>query len=260
MGDAHGEYVWQVRSYECGPDGKARMDTICNYLQEAASLHAEEMGFSKSDFESEGKDISWVLTRLRVKMFRYPEWEEDVRVVTYPRGGRRIVAWRDFELFDAQGGRMGVATSEWMIINLATRKIVPIPEYVFAAANTVRPPVLGEAPFAAKIRWPEEAKRLMEKTFRARRCDIDLNGHVNNVHYVEWLLEALPEPVPACGELELVFRSETFAGDDVCVSSCETGTGGFILRCASPTGQDHVVARMCPLENMDHSVLNGGSK
>ena len=243
MGDAHGEYVWQVRSYECGPDGKARMDTICNYLQEAASLHAEEMGFSKSDFESEGKDISWVLTRLRVKMFRYPKWEEDVRVVTYPRGGRRIVAWRDFELFDEAGELLGAATSEWMIINLATRKIVPIPEHVFACANTVCPPVLGEAPFTAKIRWPEEAQPLITKSFRARRCDIDLNGHVNNVHYVEWLLEALPEPIPTCGELELVFRSETFAGDEVRVSSCATGDGAFILRCASETGQDHVLAR-----------------
>ncbi len=243
MNDTFGEYVWQVRSYECGPEGRARVDTVCNYLQEAASLHAEALGFSKSNFASEGKDISWVLTRLRVKMTRYPAWEERVRVVTYPRGGRRIVAWRDFELFDEAGQLIGAATSEWMIINLATRKIVPIPEHVFACANTVRAPVLGEGPFATKIRWPEKAAPLAEKAFRARRCDIDLNGHVNNVHYVEWLLEALPEPMPPCGELELVFRSETFAGDEVRVSSCPTEAGAFVLRCASATGQDHVLAR-----------------
>lgn len=238
---AVGEYVWQVRSYECGPDGRARMDTVCNYLQEAASLHAESLGFSKSDFASAGQDITWVLTRLRVRMSRFPAWEEEVRVVTFPRGGRRIVAWRDFELFDRAGARLGVATSEWMVIDLATRKVVSIPERVFACAETSRPSVLGDVPFAPRIRWPENAAPAAERRFVARRCDIDLNGHVNNVHYVEWLLEALPDSPPPCGELELAFRSETFAGDTVCVAACETAPGEFVLRCAAPAGSEHVL-------------------
>ena len=33
-------YCWQVRTYECGPDGRATLPTVCNYLQEAASLNA----------------------------------------------------------------------------------------------------------------------------------------------------------------------------------------------------------------------------
>ena len=70
MGDVFGEYVWQVRSYECGPDGMATLPTICNYLQEAAGLNAEALAFSKSDFEAAGENISWVLTRLKVRMAR----------------------------------------------------------------------------------------------------------------------------------------------------------------------------------------------
>ena len=92
----HGEYVFKVRSYECGADGLATMPCICNYLQEAASLNAEDLGFSKSNFDAAGGNVSWVLTRLALKMNRYPKWEDDVVVDTFPRGGRRIVAWRDF--------------------------------------------------------------------------------------------------------------------------------------------------------------------
>ena len=66
------EYRFQVRSYECGPDGAATLPTICNYLQEAASLNAKRLAFSKSDFAAAGENLSWVLTRLRVKMARYP--------------------------------------------------------------------------------------------------------------------------------------------------------------------------------------------
>ena len=102
-------YAFKVRSYECGAGGTATLPTICNYLQEAASLNAEELGFSKSNFDAAGAGVSWVLTRLVVKMTRYPRWEEEVTVVTFPRGGRKIVAWRDFEILGADGARIGAA-------------------------------------------------------------------------------------------------------------------------------------------------------
>ena len=46
MGDTFGEYSWAVRTYECGPDGAATMASVCNWLQEAASLNAEALAFS----------------------------------------------------------------------------------------------------------------------------------------------------------------------------------------------------------------------
>ena len=113
-----GRYSFKVRSYECGPDGLVTLPNVCNYLQEAASLNAEKLGFSKLDFDAAGVNISWVLTRLRVKMTRYPRWEDEVIVETFPRGGRKIVAWRDFEVKNTAGETLGVATSEWMLLVL----------------------------------------------------------------------------------------------------------------------------------------------
>ena len=182
MSDTFGEYSWAVRTYECGPDGAATMASVCNWLQEAASLNAEALAFSKSNFESAGENISWVLTRLKVKMSRFPKWGETVSILTFPRGGRRIVAWRDFVLSGANGEELGRATSEWMLIDLSSRKVVAIPEAVFAAANTVREPVFGDEPLP-KLRWECSVASPDALVFRARRGDIDLNGHVNNVHY-----------------------------------------------------------------------------
>ena len=45
-----GKYQFKVRSYECGPDGRVTLPTICNFLKEAASLHAASLGFGKGDF------------------------------------------------------------------------------------------------------------------------------------------------------------------------------------------------------------------
>ena len=136
MSDTFGEYAWAVRTYECGPDGAATMASVCNWLQEAASLNAEALSFSKSNFES--------------------------------------------------------------------------------------------------------ADALV---FRARRGDIDLNGHVNNVHYVEWLMEGRLDSAAPCRELDIVFKSETLAGEEVRVDSVETEPAVFIHRVYAPDGRDHVLAR-----------------
>ncbi len=235
---SRGEYDFRVRTYECGPDGVATLPTLCNYLQEAASMNAEALAFSRTNFMAEGENISWVLTRLRVCMTRYPKWEETVHVVTWPSGGRRVAATREFRLCDDTGAQIGVATSEWMLIDLATRRIVPIPETVLALAQgSTR--VLEDAPFT-KLRWTCTETTSDAQTFRARRSDIDLNGHVNNVHYVSWLLETVPAGF--CTDFEIVYRSETRVGEIVRAESVEVEPHVFVHRLSDSTGHDHVLA------------------
>lgn len=235
------EYKFQVRSYECGANSEATLPTICNYLQEAASLNAEALSFSRSNFDAAGENISWVLTRMRVKMDRYPRWEEPITVATWPSGGHRIVATRDFEIRSADGTRLGVATSEWMLIDLSSRKVVAIPSSVFACVDTSCPPVFGNAPFS-KLRW--ECHEVADaQTFRARRGDIDLNRHVNNVHYIEWLLETVPDGKGSCTDFEIIFRSEALAGDEVRAEGIEVEPSVFVHRISSRDGRDHVLAR-----------------
>ena len=241
MGDVYGVYSWAVRTYECGPDGMASMVSVCNWLQEAASLNAETLAFSKSNFEAAGENISWVLTRLKVRLSRFPKWGETISILTFPRGGRRIVAYRDFVLTGQDGTELGRATSEWMLIDLSTRKIVAIPESVFASANTVRQPVFGDEPFA-KLRWDCAVSAADALSFRARRGDIDLNGHVNNVHYIEWMMEGRPDSAGPCHEIDVIFKSETLAGEEVLVESVETEPGVLFHRLHSPEGKDHVLA------------------
>lgn len=234
-------YGWQVRTYECGPDGNATMPTVCNYLQEAASLNAEALRFSRSNFEAAGENISWVLTRMMVRMDRFPKWEDQVHVTTWPRGGRKIVAWRDFLLEDGKGGVFGRATTEWMLIDLSSRKVVAIPPEVFDAADTTRLPVLGDAEFA-RLRW-SDGELLGSASFTARRGDIDLNGHVNNVHYVEWMMEALPAGFTPLS-CDIVFKTETLAGETVRAESVKDGDA-YLCRACAADGRDHAIARFC---------------
>ena len=233
-----GKYSFKVRTYECDTEGLATMPSICNYLQEAASIHAGELGFSKSDFDLSGENISWVLTRLIVNMETYPRWGDEVIVETFPRGGRRIAAWRDFEIKDAAGTVLGVATSEWMIIDLTARKAVAIPQSVLSCKNDSVVPVLGANPFS-KLRFPNKCPDPVFSS-RAQKSHIDLNGHVNNVRYIEWMLEPCPSSRPR--EMEIVFHGEAFAGNEVNVSVVADGDG-LIHRVFSREGKDYIIAK-----------------
>jgi acyl-ACP thioesterase len=238
--DTYGEYSFQVRTYECGPDGFVTLPVICNYLQEAAALNAEELQFSKSNFDAAGENISWVLTRMKIEMDEYPKWREKVSILTFPRGGRKIAAWRDFLVKNSSGKIIGRAASEWMLINLATRRVVPIAQAVFDAANTVREPALADEPFTSKLRFPDtDAKD--KCSFKACNFHIDLNGHVNNVHYISWILEPLGFKRPS--GIELLFRGETVFGETVVVKSVTTDEGCFHA-IFSDTGKESVVARI----------------
>ena len=58
---------------------------------------------------------------------------------------------------------------------------------------------------------------------RVRQSDLDFNDHVNNVHYVEWMLETMPLGTgPA--EMDVVFRAAAKAGDAL-MSECFRGEG-----------------------------------
>jgi medium-chain acyl-[acyl-carrier-protein] hydrolase len=127
-----------------------------------------------------------------------------------------------------------------MLIDLKTRKIVSIPESVLLACEFGTESVLGSEPFTARLKFPADVN--VEKTgpYKAQYSHIDLNGHVNNVHYIEWLSEPLKAARPS--RLEIVFRSETLAGDEVSVEIARGANGEIYHRVFSPEGKDHVVA------------------
>ena len=240
MWDMSGETLsWTVRSYECAPDGKVTVANICNYLQEAAALNAEHLGFSKSNFEGQGQNLTWVMTRMRLRLMRRPRWNDEVKVFTFPRPARRIVAWRDFVLSDAHDVEIGRASTEWMMIDMTTRRPVAIPAFVTERADLDREPVFAE-PLGFKVAGETFDGVENPYAITAAPSDIDLNGHVNNVRYVTWLFDASGLTADAL-TLELAFKSEVLCGTTVRV---ETVRRDGILYQRICSDADHVLAQV----------------
>lgn len=211
----HFERAYRVRSYETGVANRLSLPSFCNYLQEAAGEHAEKLGFGILELQQRG--ISWMLARLHLKLARDVPWGADVTVETWPSGLKgRLVALRDFRLFAADGDPILEGVSEWLTVDLAAQRIVrPSEDFARLVPPDVARVALaaadGHGKFAALAKVDQAARILV------RRADHDFNDHVNNVHYVEWALEALPESFRARSvrELDIVFRQAAHAGDEL---------------------------------------------
>jgi fatty acyl-ACP thioesterase A len=75
---------------------------------------------------------------------------------------------------------------------------------------------------------------------------MDMNGHVNNVVYVQWLLESVPSETwdaHVLSEVILEYRSECNFGDSVKATCCEIVEEGeaFVLLHKLARGEGEIV-------------------
>jgi acyl-ACP thioesterase len=200
-----------VHTYESDFEGRVRLVSLLNFLQDAAGDHATLLGWSVIDLWK--KKMTWVLSRYHVAVRRYPAWGERIEVLTWPSGRHGFFALRDFEVCDGEGTTVLVGTSSWMVIDIERKQPLNIDEILpsnfvldkRSLSDDFAPlPVLGAAE--------------REVPFVVEMSHLDLNKHVNNAVYIQWALEAVPEDVltrrrPV--ELEVSYRAEAFYGDAV---------------------------------------------
>lgn len=209
--------VWneefKVRAYEVHNDGYTNIATICNYLQEAAGNHASELGLAIDHMEEH--NWTWVLSRLKVRMIRYPRWREIITVKTWPALFDRAYTFRDFQIYDSDEKLIGYASSMWVVINLENRRPVRIPDVI---SDIELPDRARALEFDVHERIPKLKKVDLERTFSVRYGDLDMNQHVNNVIYIEWGTEAAPEEwlnQHSIEDIDITFRAECHNGETV---------------------------------------------
>ncbi|MDD3119363.1 MAG: thioesterase [Victivallales bacterium] len=208
--------TFKVRTRELDRDGRLKLSAVADYLQEAAARHTNSRGIGM--FQLRSRNRFWVLSRLRIDLTDYPVWNESVTVETWPKGSRLVVAARDFRLTGADGRPLGVATSQWLLLNAATRKPGSLEIVTTAFPQLPEVPPAIDAPPPKVPRLPRYDHQIIRKPGFS---DIDLNGHLNNARYFDWVVDALP---PECharriASVAINYLEEIKCGETVTVSA-----------------------------------------
>jgi medium-chain acyl-[acyl-carrier-protein] hydrolase len=218
------EYFLNITSRygETGATGIIRLAVLADWLQEAATINAQNLHFGEEAMQSYG--LTWVLVRQKLALHRVPRAGETVRVRTWPSHYTRF-GHRGYEILDATGTCLVQAVSAWAVMDLQTRKMVALPQAILQHYPTDLYPC---APFSCKT-LPRVSDIQHQFALRVRHDDLDSNGHVNNAHYLSWLTECLPDAErSSLTMLDLAFRAETFPAEELlslCGQAERTPTG-----------------------------------
>jgi acyl-ACP thioesterase len=243
------EASFSVRGYEVDTSGFATVSAINSYMEEAAHQHAAKLAYGVARLLSEGK--TWVLTREYIEIYRRPTEGGTVLVRTWPVGVGRMLFRRDFELYiPGEDEPMARATTEWAIVNMETRRAERISQQIQDDLTPPEPNMVDLHP-TWKIAPQDESPKLMR--FRARMADIDRNAHVNNVRYLDWIIESAPQAHDSnkrLASVELLFKAEALYKDIIFAKGMAgENSDEFLHSIAHEDGRELVRARTQWVEN-----------
>lgn len=232
---------FSIRSYEIGADRTASIETLMNHLQETALNHVKTAGLLGDGFgstpEMSIRNLIWVVTKMQVKVDRYPTWGDVVQVDTWVSASGKNGMRRDWIIHDCKTGQILTrASSVWVMMNKLTRRLSKIPDEVRGEIEPYfmnSPPVVEED--GRKLQKLDDNTADFVRTgLTPRWGDLDINQHVNNVKYIGWILESAPSPILESHELSsmtLEYRRE--CGRDSVLQSLTAVSGDEIGLLAS---------------------------
>lgn len=159
-----------------------KISTIFKYLQQVSTNHSELIGLGKKDTVDKG--VFWVITRMQVKILKMPKMLDTLRVTTHPGDLTMFVFPRYYQIYNEQGELCIVASAAWVLLDINTHKIVMKPfgdGYTFKGEKDP-----SDIPLPGRVTFDN----LFElETRKVRYNDIDLNGHLNNTKYIDYIID-----------------------------------------------------------------------
>jgi acyl-ACP thioesterase len=168
--------------------GRLTLGVLGNHLLNCAGFHATERGFGIATLNED--NYTWVLSRLAIEIDDLPRQYEKFSVQTWVEAVYRLFTDRNFAITDKDGRKIGYARSVWAMINLNTRKPADLLSlHNGSICDYVCPdePCPIDKPSRIKVTSREPAGSLI-----AKYSDIDINGHVNSIRYIEHILDLFP--------------------------------------------------------------------
>ena len=209
--DKIGIYSFVAEPFHVDFTGHLTIGVLGNQLLNAAGFHSHDRGFGIDRLNQE--QHTWVLSRLALEMTDLPMQYEPYTIETWVENVYRLFTDRNFAVLNKDGKPVAYGRSVWAMINTETRKPVDlmaihngdIAGYICDKECPI------EKPSRIKVSSQEPVAVLPVKY-----SDMDINGHVNSIRYIEHILDLFPLDtfkVKRVKRFEMAYVAETMAMD-----------------------------------------------
>ncbi len=183
---------------------------------------------------------SWVLSRLAIEMTEMPSQYAKFSVETWVESAMRYFTSRNFAVVGDDGRTYGYGRSIWAMIDTESRQ----PTDIYAIDNGAIEQWIvkdKECPIdkGGRVKMGDTAE--LVQTIDTYYNDVDINGHVNSVKYIEHVLDlwSLDWYRNHCiRRFEIAYVAEAHAGDALSFYREQTGDGEYCVRIARQDGTE----------------------
>ena len=185
---------FKIQLKDIGKENYIKNIGILEIFENIGTHHSDIAGYGPNTIKETG--VSWVLLDWKLQVIKRPQYGQNLSVHTWARtiGGeiKRAYTYRDFEVYDDENNVCIIGTSKWVLININTGRITKIDEDIIGKYEPEDKNVFNIDELD-KIKIPDNFDN--EITYKVGRKDIDINGHMHNLYYLDLAYEALPEDV-----------------------------------------------------------------
>ncbi len=190
-----------------------RIDAITNLFQDVTCFQGEDIGNGFALLEP--RHQAWILNSWQIEVKRFPEFNEQITVGTFPTSFKGFIGNRNFVIQDTSGEYIVMANSIWTFMDMEKMRPARVDEE-FISKYTLEEPLPMDYS-ARKILLPdteEDSGWDVTKKEAVKVCEyhLDSNMHVNNGQYVQIASAYLPRDV-RFNKMRVEYRNQARLGD-----------------------------------------------
>ena len=242
--DKVGRYEFLAEPFHCDFSGRLFMGHLGNHMLNAADFHSSARGFGMKYLL--GINRSWVLSRLAIEMTEMPTMYTKFNVETWVESAMRYFTSRNFAVVGTslRGGQeevvYGYGRSIWAMIDTETRQPTDIYSIDDGAINNW---IVAdkECPIdkGGRVKMSDAAE--LVRTIDTQYNDVDINGHINSVKYIEHVLDLWPLDwyrAHAVKRFEIAYVAEAHAGDQLSFYKESVADNEYCIRIVRTDGTE----------------------
>lgn len=173
--------------FHCDFSNHLFMGHLGNAMLNAADFHSNDRGYGMNFLNTIHK--TWVLSRLAIEVTEMPRSYDQFCIETWVEGVMRYFTSRNFAVTSRDGSQTyGYGRSIWAMIDTDTRQPTDLLQLhdglIVDYVETSKPCPIAKS---SRVKM-DDAAQLMRR-LDTYYHDVDINGHINSVKYIEHVLD-----------------------------------------------------------------------
>lgn len=174
-----------LRYYMCDRTNSLTMPMLVNLLLEVSGKQSALLELGSEAMEQMG--YTWIILQYEFHIKRMPKFTEEIEIETFATEYNKLFCYRDFIVRDDRGEELVLVHTTFALIEQEKRRLTRLPQEIVDPYKADFNKRLKRIPKPASL----DEENLSRQSYRVRYFDIDTNQHVNNSHYLNWVLDSL---------------------------------------------------------------------